>query len=95
MTQAQFEVRKDRSENGALIASATEEGFRVYAVRNPSKVYLVKQDGDSGRAPAPTSSSTKATPRGAASTFWPSRPGRSRKKKHSPSKSSLTTRLKG
>jgi len=31
---------------GALIASQTEEGFRVYAVRNPSKVYLVKKEGD-------------------------------------------------
>src|SRR6266513_4862130 len=46
MTQAQLEVRKERSENGALIASQTEEGFRVYAVQNPSKVYLVKQEGD-------------------------------------------------
>src|SRR5205809_6157250 len=46
MTQAQLEVRKERSENGALIASQTEEGFRVYAVQNPSKVYLVKKDGD-------------------------------------------------
>src|SRR5207249_7784167 len=46
MTQAQLETRKERSENGALIASQTEEGFRVYAVRNPSKVYLVKKDGD-------------------------------------------------
>src|SRR5207244_10565850 len=46
MTQAQLEVRKERSENGALIASATEEGFRVYAVQNPSKVYLVKKEGD-------------------------------------------------
>src|SRR5438876_6448744 len=46
MTQAQLEVRKERSENGALIASATEEGFRVYAVQNPSKVYLVKKDGE-------------------------------------------------
>src|SRR5437879_1541536 len=46
MTQAQLEVRKGRSENGALIASATEEGFRVYAVRNPSKLYLVKKEGD-------------------------------------------------
>src|SRR5436189_4891494 len=46
MTQAQLEVRKERSENGALIASQTEEGFRVYAVRNPSKVYLVKKEGD-------------------------------------------------
>src|SRR5437879_2282144 len=46
MTQAQLEVRKERSENGALIASQTEEGFRVYAVQNPSKVYLVKKDSD-------------------------------------------------
>src|SRR5437867_2175841 len=46
MTQAQLETRKERSENGALIASQTEEGFRVYAVRNPSKVYLVKKEGN-------------------------------------------------
>src|SRR5947208_4645741 len=46
MTQAQLEVRKERSENGALIASQTEEGFRVYAVRNPSKVYVVRKDGE-------------------------------------------------
>src|SRR5207249_6228755 len=46
MTQAQLETRKERSENGALIASQTDEGFRVYAVRNPSKVYLVKKEGD-------------------------------------------------
>src|SRR5207249_2496310 len=46
MTQAQLETRKERSENGALIASQTEEGFRVYAVQNPSKVYLVKKEGD-------------------------------------------------
>jgi predicted nucleic acid-binding Zn finger protein len=46
MTQAQLEVRKERSENDALIASATAEGFRVYAAQNPSKVYLVKQEGE-------------------------------------------------
>src|SRR5437899_11085172 len=46
MTQAQLEVRKERSENGALIASQTEEGFRVYAIRNPSRVYVVRKDGD-------------------------------------------------
>src|SRR5438128_10230053 len=46
MTQAQFEVRKNQSENGALSASHTEEGFRVYSVSNPSKVYLVKQEGE-------------------------------------------------
>jgi SWIM zinc finger len=46
MTQAQFEVRKDRSDNGALIASRTEVGFRVYSIQNPSNVYLVKQEGE-------------------------------------------------
>ena len=46
MTQAQLETRKGRSENGALIASQTEEGFRVYAIQNPSKVYLVTKEGD-------------------------------------------------
>src|SRR5439155_14369577 len=46
MTQAQFEVRKNRSDNGALIASRTEEGFRVYSIQNPSNVYLVKQEGE-------------------------------------------------
>src|SRR5947199_8351873 len=46
MTQAQLETRKERSENGALIASGTEEGFRVYAVCNPSKVYLVRKEGE-------------------------------------------------
>src|SRR5438132_135006 len=46
MTQAQLDARKERSENGALIASQTEEGYRVYAVRDPSNVYLVRKDGD-------------------------------------------------
>ena len=45
MTQAQLETRKERSENGTLVVSRTEEGYRVYSVQNPSKVYLVKQDG--------------------------------------------------
>ncbi len=46
MTQAQLETRKERSENGALIASRTEEGFRVYSLEKPSKVYIVRQEGD-------------------------------------------------
>ena len=55
MTQAQLETRKERSENGALIASQTEEGFRVYAVRNPSKVYHVKKEGDQWTCTCPVS----------------------------------------
>src|SRR5437667_6305004 len=46
MTQTQFEVRKQRADNGALIASKTEDGFRVYSIQNPSHVYLVRKDGD-------------------------------------------------
>ncbi len=46
MNQAQFEVRKERSDNGALIASKTEEGFRVYSLQNPSTIYLVKKEGE-------------------------------------------------
>src|SRR5947208_15201353 len=59
MTQAQLEVRKERSENGALIASQTEEGFRVYAVQNPSKVYLVKKEGDQWTCTCPDLESHK------------------------------------
>ena len=46
MTQVQFEVHKDHSGNGALIASKTEEGYRVYSIQNPSTVYLVKKEND-------------------------------------------------
>src|SRR5437867_2462125 len=46
MTQTQFEVRKERPDNGALVASKTEDGFRVYSIQNPSHVYLVRKDGD-------------------------------------------------
>jgi SWIM zinc finger len=44
MTQAQYEFRNEHSENGALIASTTEEGFRVYSLENPSRVYLVRDE---------------------------------------------------
>src|SRR5437870_11847673 len=60
MTQAQLEVRKERSENGALIASQTEEGFRVYAVQNPSKVYLVRKEGDQWTCTCPDFEAHKA-----------------------------------
>src|SRR5439155_20122937 len=46
MTQVQLEVRKERADNGALIASKTEDGFRVYSIQNPSKIYLVRKDGE-------------------------------------------------
>jgi hypothetical protein len=44
MTQAQYEIRNESPEQGALIASKTEEGFRVYSLENPSKVYLVREE---------------------------------------------------
>ena len=46
MTPAQFEARAERAENGTLVVSKTEEGFRVYSIHNPSHVYLVRQEGD-------------------------------------------------
>src|SRR5947209_530651 len=46
MTQAQFEVRQERADNGTLIVAKTEEGFRVYSVHTPSKMYLVKKEGE-------------------------------------------------
>ena len=44
MNQAQYEVRNEHPGNGALIASKTEEGFRVYSLENPSRVYLVRNE---------------------------------------------------
>ena len=46
MTQVQFEARKECAENGTLIVSRTAEGFRVYSVHNPSRIYLVGQEGE-------------------------------------------------
>jgi hypothetical protein len=46
VTQTQLEDRTERSENGALVASKTEEGFRVYSLHNPSQIYLVRQEGE-------------------------------------------------
>jgi len=46
MTQAQFQIRSDRSESGLLIASKTEEGFRVYSLQTPSTIYQVRKDGE-------------------------------------------------
>jgi len=46
MTDQQLEVRKERAENGTLIVSKTEEGFRVYSVHTPSKMYLVRKEGE-------------------------------------------------
>jgi len=46
MTQEQLETRQERAENGTLIVSKTQEGFRVYSIHSPSRIYLVKQEGD-------------------------------------------------
>ena len=46
MTDTQLEVRKERAENGALVISKLEDGFRVYSVQNPSRIYLVRQEGE-------------------------------------------------
>jgi hypothetical protein len=36
----------ERAENGALVASKTDEGYRVYSLHNPGQIYLVRQDGE-------------------------------------------------
>jgi len=46
MTQEELEKRKERVANEGLVISRTEEGFRVYSIHNPSKIYLVKQEGE-------------------------------------------------
>src|SRR5208337_2540183 len=46
MTPAQLETRRERAENGVLIASRADEGFRVYSTDNPSERYFVKFDGE-------------------------------------------------
>jgi hypothetical protein len=46
MNQAQYEVRNEHPGNGALIASKTEEGFRVYSLENPSNVHLVREEAE-------------------------------------------------
>jgi hypothetical protein len=45
MTEQQLEVRKERAGNGTFVISRTEDGFRAYSVHNPSKMYLVKREG--------------------------------------------------
>jgi hypothetical protein len=46
MTQTQFDTRMERAENGALVASKTDEGYRVYSLHNPGQIYLVRQEGE-------------------------------------------------
>ena len=60
MTQTQFETRKERAENGALIASKTEEGFRVYSLHNPAQIYLVRQEGEGWTCTCPDFETHKA-----------------------------------
>lgn len=46
MTSTQLETRRERAENGVLIASRADEGFRVYSTDNPSERYFIKFDGE-------------------------------------------------
>ena len=60
MTQAQYESRKERAENGALIASQTEEGYRVYSIANPAQIYLVRPVGEAWTCTCPDFETHKA-----------------------------------
>ncbi len=46
MTEAQIEARKERAENGTLVVLKVGDGFRVYSVDTPSRIYLVRQKGE-------------------------------------------------
>jgi hypothetical protein len=46
MTSAQLETRREHAQNGVLIASRADEGFRVYSTDNPAERYFVKFDGE-------------------------------------------------
>ena len=46
MTESQIEAGQERAGNGTLVVSRTEDGFRVYSVNHPSRLYLVRQEGE-------------------------------------------------
>jgi hypothetical protein len=46
MTSAQLETRQEHAQNGVLIASRAEDGFRVHSTDNPSQRYLVNWNGE-------------------------------------------------
>ena len=46
MTSAQLQTRREHAQNGVLIASRADEGFRVYSTDNPAERYFVKFDGE-------------------------------------------------
>lgn len=46
MTATQFETRTDQPVHGALVASRTDDGYRVYSIDNPKERYIVHQDGE-------------------------------------------------
>jgi SWIM zinc finger len=60
MTQAQFDVRNERAENGTFVISKSDGGFRVYSVHNPSNIYLVVMEGDRWTCTCPDFESHKA-----------------------------------
>jgi hypothetical protein len=60
MTQTQFETRQERAENGALVASKTDEGCRVYSLHNPGQIYLVRQEGEHWTCTCPDFETHKA-----------------------------------
>jgi len=46
MTSAQIETRQERAQNGVLVASKMDDGFRVHSTANPSQLYFVRWNGD-------------------------------------------------
>ena len=60
MTDTQLEVWQDRAENGAFVISKLEDGFRVYAIQNPSHLYHVRQEGERWTCTCPDFEAHKA-----------------------------------
>jgi hypothetical protein len=53
MTQEQLEVRKDRAAKDIFVITTAEDGWRVRSARNPSKFYLVSENGAGLRCTCP------------------------------------------
>ena len=62
MTESQLDVRRERAENGALVVSRIEDGFRVYSIHNPSRMYQVRQDNGRWTCTCPDFAANEADP---------------------------------
>ena len=62
MTASQLDLRRERADNGALVVSRIEDGFRVYSIHNPSRMYQVREDGGHWTCTCPDFAAHEADP---------------------------------